>query len=150
MAITNRDLPAGTKLVARYKGQHHAALVLVDDAGKPGYELDGKTIYRSLSAAGSAVMGGTACNGWRFWSVEGTEPGPKAKEEKKAAKAKSENGKAVRQLKRVPNQRGVPEGETKWFCSACQASFLAPAGEEPQACPQGHPHEAEDELAPLS
>ena len=146
MAIENRDLSAGTKLVARYKGQTHEALVLIDDAGKPGYELDGKTIFRSLSSAGSAVMGGTACNGWRFWSVEGTAA-EKPKAEKKPATAKVDNGRLVRQLKRAPNQRGVPEGETKWFCSACQASFLAPAGTEPGACPQGHAREVEDEFA---
>ena len=144
MAIENRDLPAGTKLVARYKGQTHEALVLIDDAGKPGYELDGKTIFRSLSAAGSAVMGGTACNGWRFWSVEGTAPG---KPETQTADAKPAGPRLVRQLKRVPNQKGVPEGEVKWFCSACQASFLATAGTEPDACPQGHSREAEDEFA---
>ncbi|HET7738334.1 MAG TPA: hypothetical protein VFK32_07155 [Tepidiformaceae bacterium] len=29
------------------------------------------TFYSSLSAAGSAVMDGVACNGWRFWSIDG-------------------------------------------------------------------------------
>jgi len=31
-------------------------------------------------------MGGVACNGWRFWSVAGTEPKPRAKRPAKAAK----------------------------------------------------------------
>ena len=147
MAIENRDLSAGTKLVARYKGQTHEALVLIDDAGKPGYELDGKTIFRSLSAAGSAVMGGTACNGWRFWSLEGTAAEKPGKPDRQKADDGPAGPRLTRQLKRVPNQRGVPEGETKWFCSACQASFLAPAGTEPGACPQGHAREVEDEFA---
>ena len=31
MALENRDLKAGQKLVARYKGQEHTVLVLGDD-----------------------------------------------------------------------------------------------------------------------
>ena len=147
MPINDRNLDAGTKLTAKYKGQEHSVLVLADDKGALAFELDNGTIFKSLSSAGSAVMGGTACNGWRFWSVEGTEPEPKPK---KAETAKNGNGKLVRQLKRVPNQRGVAEGQTKWFCSACQASFLAEIGEEPRACPKGHAREVEDEFAPPS
>jgi hypothetical protein len=79
--------------VATYKGEQHKVLVLESENG-PGYELDGKTIFKSLSSAGSAVMNGTACNGWRFWSVEGEEPEAKetaskpkrTKAEKEAAK----------------------------------------------------------------
>ena len=82
MAITNRDLPAGTKLVARYKGQTHSVLVVGDGETGFGYELDNATIYKSLSAAGSAVMNGTACNGWRFWSPEGELKERPAKEPK--------------------------------------------------------------------
>ncbi len=39
---------------------------------------------------------------------------------------------------RVPNQKGTPEGQTKWYCEACMASFLAPTGETPTTCPKGH------------
>ncbi len=74
MAITNRELVAGTKLVGRYKGQQHAVLVVGDANTGFGYELDDGTIFKSLSAAGSAVMNGVSCNGWRFWSVMGDEP----------------------------------------------------------------------------
>ena len=30
--------------------------------------------FKSASSAASAVMGGKAVNGWRFWSVQGAEP----------------------------------------------------------------------------
>ena len=141
MAITNRQLMAGTKLVGRYKGQQHAALVVGDGETSFGYELDNGTIYKSLSAAGSAVMKGVSCNGWRFWSVEGAEAEKPQQEPKKSALA----GK-LRQLRRVPNQKGVTEGSVKWFCSGCMASFLADAASEPQSCPQGHPQIGTDEL----
>ena len=50
------------------------------------------------------------------------------------------------QLKRVANQRGCPEGETRWFCSGCMASFFREKGTEPEFCPEGHGREAEDEM----
>ena len=90
MAIENRDLAVGTRLVARYKGTtHHATVVrgqlkdgvyvTVTEEGEPntlGYRLDDGRGYKSLSAAGSAIMGGQACNGWRFWSVEKEDAQP--------------------------------------------------------------------------
>lgn len=146
MAITNRDLQAGTKLVARFKGQEHTVLVLGDKEAGVSYELDGGTTYKSLSSAGSAVMNGTACNGWRFWSLEGELPakpekGPKAKATKNAP------GKLLRQISRVPNQKGVEEGSTKWHCSSCMASFVAEGKDAPEACTKGHPREVKDEFA---
>ncbi|MEO6043459.1 MAG: DUF2924 domain-containing protein [Tepidiformaceae bacterium] len=144
MAITNRELVAGTKLVGRYKGQQHTVLVVGDADPGFGYELNNGTIYKSLSAAGSVVMKGVSCNGWRFWSVEGDEaekPTPKPKATALAGK--------LRQLRRVPNQKGVAEGSVKWFCSGCMASFLADTVNEPQACPNGHPRMATDELATM-
>lgn len=148
MAITNRNLPAGTVLVARYKGETHKVLVLESENGL-GYELDGGTIFKSLSSAGSAVMKGTACNGWRFWSVEGEEP-EATERSPKAKRAKAENGTAKRifkNLRLTPNQRGVPEGQARWYCSACQKGFYLPTGETAEACPEGHAAEVEDELA---
>ena len=152
MPINDRNLKGGQTLVARYKGQEHSVLVLEDDKGALAFELDGGTIHKSLSSAGSAVMGGTACNGWRFWSPEGELKEQAAKEPKAKGngKARTPSPSTVRNLKRVPNQKGAPAGETKWFCSSCQSSFLAPTGEEPEACPEGHPKEVADELAPVS
>jgi hypothetical protein len=38
------------------------------------YRLEDGREFRSPSSAASAVMGGTAANGWRFWSLEGDTP----------------------------------------------------------------------------
>jgi hypothetical protein len=148
MAIENRDLTAGTKLVARYRGQEHSVLVVGDQETGLGFELDNGRIYKSLSSAGKAVMNGVSCNGWRFWSRAGdgaTEGG------EVAAPAHATKGnptpKAVRQISKIPNQKGVPEGQTKWFCSACQTSFLVDGKDAPDACPEGHTREIVDDLA---
>jgi len=144
MVIENRDLAAGTKLVARYQGQEHSVLVMGDAETGLGFELDNGTIYKSLSSAGKAVMNGVACNGWRFWSLEGEAPEP-PKAAKQPAKAKVI--KKVRLLQKLPNQKGVPEGQVKWYCSACQKSFLVEGKDTPAACAEGHPLEQEDEFA---
>jgi hypothetical protein len=41
-------------------------------------------------------------------------------------------------FRRVPNQRGVPEGEVRLYCDACKESFTAPVGQQPDTCPMGH------------
>ena len=146
MAIENRNaLAGGQTLVARYKGADHKVLVLEDDKGGFGLELDKGTIYKSLSSAGSAVTGGTACNGWRFWSFEGEAPsakGPKPRAAKKEPKSK-----VIKNLKRLPGKKGVPEGHSRWFCSCCQSGFDATDSKEPEHCPEGHPMVVEDEFA---
>ena len=35
----------------------------------------------------------------------------------------------------VPNQKGVPEGQIRWFCRDCGKSFIASAVEMPGVCP---------------
>jgi hypothetical protein len=153
MAITNRELPAGTVLVAKYRGTQHKVLVLESENGR-GYELDGGTIYRSLSSAGSAVMNGVACNGWRFWTVEGEEPvadpNAPAKPKRTAKAERTTSTPTFKNIKKTPNQRGVPEGQVRWYCSACQKGFYALIAETPEACPEGHAAEVEDELAPVA
>jgi len=68
MAIENRDLEAGTKLVAKYKKEDYRAEVVAGEEGKVKYRLaDGKE-FKSLSSAGTAITT-KACNGWNFWSV---------------------------------------------------------------------------------
>lgn len=64
-----KQLRPGTQLVGRYKGAEHHAEVIEGDKGKACYRLSDGREFPSPSAAGSAVMGGIACNGWRFWSV---------------------------------------------------------------------------------
>lgn len=73
-ANTRKGLRAGTRLVARYKQQDHAATVVTDTEGRLRYRLPDGREFKSPSAAGSAVMGGISCNGWRFWSVDESAP----------------------------------------------------------------------------
>ena len=137
MVIENRNLSVGTRLVASYKKAHHVCIVSAGEDGKAAFTLEDGRSFKSPSAAGSAVMGGVACNGWRFWSVEGeaaaTEKAPKAEKPEKPAKARS--GKTIR---RVANQKGVPEGGVRWFCDGCMQGFVALADDTDPACPQGH------------
>jgi len=144
VAIENRDLAVGTKLVGRHRMTEHTCEVVQTEEGVR-YRLGDGRLFKSPSAAASAVMSGVSANGWRFWSLEGTLPEAKAE---KPAKARTGRGKLVRQIKKLPNQKGVPEGQTKWFCSGCMESFLVETGSEPEACPKGHPAQVEDELAP--
>lgn len=70
---TQRDLKTGTKLTASYKGKSYT-LEVVQEGDTKAYALKPRikgqpATYRSPSAAGKAVMGGIACNGWRFWSI---------------------------------------------------------------------------------
>src|SRR3954465_1428445 len=113
MPITNRDLPVGTKLTASYKKQTYTCTVEADGDGKLTFLVDGKS-YSSPSSAGSAVMGGTACNGWRFWAVDGEEPPASEAPPTKQSKAKT----AVTKLfKRIPGT-GLAEGERRFWCLA--------------------------------
>ena len=84
MALEDRNLKPGTKLVAKYKGELHRAEVVQGEDGVLYQLTDGRQ-FKSPSSAGSAVMGGTACNGWRFWSLDDG----KAKAPKKNAKTTS-------------------------------------------------------------
>ncbi len=76
MALADRNLQVGTKLVARYKKQAYHAEVVAGEEGKIRYRLEDGREFKSPSAAGSAVMGGNACNGWAFWSLEGADTAP--------------------------------------------------------------------------
>ena len=68
MAIESRTLPVGTTLVARYKGRVYRLTVIEIGGGQRRFRLADGRDFRSPSGAGRAVMGGIACNGWRFWS----------------------------------------------------------------------------------
>jgi hypothetical protein len=70
MAIENRNLPVGTRLVATYKKVQHVCTIEQREDGKVEYVLEDGQRFKSPSAAGSAVINGMACNGWRFWSLE--------------------------------------------------------------------------------
>lgn len=112
MAIRDRALKPGTVLVARYRGRQYRCEVVALEEGVR-YRLEDGRRYRSLSAAGSAVTGGKACNGWRFWSLAG-EAGP---------------ARAGRGRGRKRNPRGLPpglrmaEGLDAIVCELCGRAF---------------------------
>jgi rubrerythrin len=146
MPITNRTLAPGTVLVATYKKIPHRCEVVATEAGLR-YRYAGVD-HKSPSTAASAVVQGNR-NGWTFWSVEdgaAAEPSNPVANTSKSARTAT-TPKAFKQIKRTPNQKGAPEGMTRWHCSACMAGFTAATGETPETCPQGHPREVEDELA---
>jgi hypothetical protein len=135
MPIENRNLEPGTALTARYKKQDRTCEVVKTNAGLR-YRLDDGTEYNSPSSAGKAAMGGVACNGWRFWSVAGTEPPkrePKAKSEKPAkeksapkAKAAAKPKKQTAKGKRINAKPKVARAASKgdeFGCGACGATF---------------------------
>ncbi len=135
MTIEDRNLKAGTKLVARYKGETYKCSVIDSPEGIRYQVLgQGKTaIHKSPSSAGSAIMGGSACNGWRFWSIEGQEPAPKTRGRK--AKKTSEDGAKPATFENVAEPE---EADGRFWCNCCADGFSAPAGVEPIGCPKGH------------
>jgi hypothetical protein len=72
-------LEPGTVLVAKYKGAEHRAEVITGDEGRTLYRLDDGREFKSPSSAASAVMGGIAANGWRFWSLAAEVPATDAR-----------------------------------------------------------------------
>ncbi len=166
MAIENRNLECGTKLVASYKKETYRALVVAGEEGKVLYRLEDGQEFKSPSAAGTAITD-AACNGWRFWSVDTSSPtdtnpetgitstGEGAESESTLAEAAEspearkpeqiyvplEEGTVeapVAAFRRVPNQKGVDEGQVRLYCESCHASFTTPADQPVDTCPQGH------------
>jgi hypothetical protein len=144
MAITNRDLPVGTRLVADYKKTRYVCTVEQAEEGEGVvFALEDGKKFKSPSAAGSAVMGGTACNGWRFWRIEGedppareTKPGTQKKGgSKRTRKPRKTSSKLIYAME---DQSGVPDGMARFWCNACMDSFEAEDGKVPEQCPQGH------------
>jgi hypothetical protein len=120
MPISDRNLKPGTKLVARYKKEEHTAEVVKTEEGLR-YRLADDREFKSPSSAGSAITGG-ACNGWRFWSIAGSEEA----KPKKAPKRKATN----------PGFERLEDG--RYWCNACADGFEAPKGVDPKGCPKGH------------
>lgn len=158
MAIENRNLKPGTRLAAIYRKQRHTCEVREREAGKRCYRLDDGREFNSLSAAGMAITG-TSCNGWSFWSVERNKVTPDI--EARPADAPMETVavrvegalsstqplqaltlKAAathrRRIFQVANQKGVPAGQSRWYCHDCGRSYLVPSQNIPDTCPQGH------------
>jgi rubrerythrin len=94
---------------------------------------------------------GHACDGWVFWSVQPEEnaPAPNAENQEAAPAAETEHKEEPAadtpkgDTKKtgvflVPNQKGVPEGQIRWFCRDCGKSFITSAVEIPGVCPAKH------------
>ncbi len=161
----NRALEPGTKLVATYKKETYRALVIAGEEEKVMYRLENGREFKSLSAAGTSITG-NACNGWAFWSLdagaarttESTNPLEATTSEADGSTAEDQHppedsepeptyvsaGQAFVEpaatpgFRRVPNQKGVDEGQVRLYCESCQKSFTTPADQPVDTCPEGH------------
>lgn len=164
MPIKDRKLKVGTKLVARYKGHDYECEVGQAENGSLTFDIDSEH-FKSPSKAGSHVMSGIACNGWRFWSIAGSEAAekaakPKAKKApaKKAKRAAKPKAKAERKprAKKAPTTNSGPAtfdrvADGRYFCNGCMAPFATDDDMEPKTCPKGHtPVGVEEELAAVT
>jgi hypothetical protein len=146
--IENRNLPVGTRLAANYKKTRYVCTVEVgEEDGSVVFVLEDGSRHKSPSAAGSKVTGG-AINGWRFWSLEGEAPVSTGAEKPTKTRSRSKGKKQQAKTIFKTPQVGVPEGQTRWFCSGCMKSFLIDGDEEPEACPEGHRNDDPELNAP--
>ena len=145
MSIENRNLTKGTKLTGRYHKQTYSCEVVEDAERKLHYHLEDGREFKSPSAAGMAITG-HSCDGWKFWSVVTEENAAAPKAENQEAVPAAETNQIVEPVALktdpkktgvflVPNQKGVPEGQIRWFCRDCGKSFIASAVEVPGVCP---------------
>ena len=170
MPISNRNLAHGTTLTATFKKQVYTCTVVSGEDGEPAFRLaDGRT-FSSPSATGRAITGRVSCDGWKFWSVVGGASAPTASvsepniavannapnggepKTERPPRAKSvQRAKLFKQVRKVPNQNGLAEGDARWFCSACMKGFVVSGGATPETCPEGHAREVVDDLdSPLA
>ena len=120
MAIENRELGPGTKLIAKYKKEEYRAEVIAGEEGKVKYRLADGRDFKSLSSAGTAITG-VACNGWRFWSLEGQLPAQT--EKPKAERKGGSKGKARRRAKPEASENGAGKGKGPVACGDCGQEF---------------------------
>jgi hypothetical protein len=148
MPIENRNLEAGTRLMATYKKVQHICIVEQGEDGKDGkaeFVLEGGRRFKSPSSAGSAVMGGQPCNGWRFWTPESEVKQPRVKGPSKPTE--KPDTKQNRLIRKAANQKSVPDGHARLFCAACGESHIMDVGQGmPSACPNGHAATTEEFL----
>jgi hypothetical protein len=161
MPIENRNLTKGTKLTGRYHKQSYSCEVVENAEGKLMYRLQDGREFKSPSAAGMAITG-HACDGWVFWSVQTeenatanvqsqesatteTSPATKTEQPKTTPEPSTETAPSAAKTDPkktgvflVPNQKGVPEGQIRWFCRDCGKSFITSAVEIPGICPAKH------------
>jgi hypothetical protein len=124
MPIENRNVEPGTVLVARHKGRDRTCEAVKTDEGLR-FRLDDGTEHRSPSSAGKAAMGGIACNGWRFWSLQGTELPKRERSAKPAAARRPKKAAAKKGAGRTTKGKGVRSAaqSARYGCGACGESF---------------------------
>lgn len=122
MPIENRELTAGTRLVARYRGKEHTCEVVRTNDGLRYRLKDGKE-FNSPSSAGMQITSGIAVNGWRFWSVKGDLKAPPAKGEKptKSPTKKSAKSKGKKSPKKKVAR--ATAADDSYSCGACGQNF---------------------------
>lgn len=84
MSIENRTLTTGDRFVATYRKERFVALYDQLEPKKPFTLDEGPRLvgdrFSTLSDAGKKIMGGIACNGWRFFNRDdGSTPAPAPK-----------------------------------------------------------------------
>jgi hypothetical protein len=137
MAIQDRNLTEGTRLVAKYKKEVYICVIAKGDKGRLFYRLEDGRDFKSPSAAGAAITG-SACNGWVFWRLDTgiATPAPKPERtEPKAPAVEKKTADTKCDIKRVANQNGSPEGQTRWRCYTCNQSFYVTTGKTPTTHP---------------
>ena len=133
MPIENRNLEPGTVLTAKYKKLDRTC-ELVQTGDGLRYRLDDGTEHKSPSSAGKTAMGGVACNGWRFWSVQGTEkpkakaelrsePKPKVEKSAKAPPKKKPATKPTAKKSTKPKAMRAKASDNLYGCGVCSETF---------------------------
>src|SRR5688572_1377372 len=107
MAIENRNLEAGTRLIGRYKGKTTVCLVEAGEEGKIVFRLEGKDkTFSSLSSAATEITRGPI-NGWAFWSREDEETAKPEKASGKTGSTKKDGAKTAKRTTRKPAYRVI-------------------------------------------
>ena len=108
--IEDRNLKPGMVLEATHKKKDYRCEVVKGEEGKLIYRLPNGKEFTSPSRAGTEVMGGVACNGWRFWSVAGSAKPKAAKAATKATTRTTVAKKTPKKAKRATKAKPVVGG----------------------------------------
>ena len=148
MAIENRNLPVGTRLVADYKKTrlrlHGRSRRGGEDrrlrpGGRQALQEPERGRLRGHGRHGLQRLALLERRG-RGDEARGAAPSRDGEEGsgKKASAPKARKPKATKLIYRMDDQTGATEGMTRWWCSACMDAFEVYGGEKPTQCPEGH------------
>ncbi len=145
MPIEDRNLSVGTKLIAKYKKQKYSAEGIAGEDDNVLYRLEDGREFKSPSAAGSALMDGKACNGWRFWSLDQEQDQTAPTVSESEPESEDVPTPKARVIRKLPNQKGLPEGAVRLYCESCKESFVSAAPDGSPSCPKGHSDSKDEE-----